>query len=115
MLIVPPAEPRPPSVESEPRTIWTESTANTSRVCEARSRTPSTKMLPWLSKPRMKGRSPIGLPPSAAPKVMPGTVRSASARLFDPVCSITSFGNTITERGVFTSGATCFGPESRSR
>ena len=31
MLIVPPALPRPPSVESDPRTICTESTANTSR------------------------------------------------------------------------------------
>ncbi len=53
--------------------------SNTSRLCEAGSRTPSMKVLPWLSNPRMNGRSPIGLPPSAAPKVMPGTVRSASA------------------------------------
>src|SRR3546814_3036423 len=34
MLIVPPAEPRPTSVESDPRTICTESTANTSRRSE---------------------------------------------------------------------------------
>lgn len=41
-LSVPPADPHPPNVELEPRTICTSSTANTSRVWLARSRTPST-------------------------------------------------------------------------
>ena len=109
-LIDPPADPRPPSVESEPRTTCTESTANTSRVCEAGSRTPSTKVDPWLSKPRMNGRSPIGLPPSAAPKVMPGIVRSASSSVDAPASLITCAGSTTTERGVSIGLATSFAP-----
>ncbi len=57
----------------------------------------------------MKGRSPIGLPPSPAPKVMPGVVRSASCSEFEPDCRITSVGTTVTDLGVSSSGAVNLG------
>ena len=49
--------------------------------------------------------SPTGLPPSAAPMVMPGTVRSASVSDVAPVCAMTSAGTIVTDFGVSSSGA----------
>src|SRR5690606_19145050 len=63
------------------------------------------KVLLCASKPRMKGRSPVGLPPSPAPKVMPGTRRSASCRLSMPVCSSRPCGMIEIDLGVSTSSA----------
>ncbi|MNK92427.1 hypothetical protein D3C87_1125520 [compost metagenome] len=80
-----------------------------SRVCEPASRAPSTKMLAPESKPRMNGRSPSGLPPSPAPKVMPGVVRRASCNVTEPDCWITSAGTMVTDFGVSSSGAVNFG------
>ena len=75
------------------------------------SRMPSTKVLLWPSKPRMKGRSPVGLPPSPAPKVMPGTMRRASCRLVAPV-SCSSCPVTIdTVLGVSSSSAVNLGED----
>ncbi len=54
----------------------------------------------------MKGRSPFGLPPSPAPKVMPGTVRNASAKVVTFVSSISCFEITDTDLGVSRRGAT---------
>ena len=49
--------------------------------------------------------SPTGLPPSAAPMVMPGTVRSASVSDVAPVWAMTSAGTIVTDFGVSSSGA----------
>src|SRR5690554_243974 len=62
----------------------------------------------------MKGRSPCGLPPSPAPMVMPGTVRSASCRLRALESLRTCCGTTVTERGVSISGAVYFEDCARS-
>src|SRR5690349_6932534 len=53
----------------------------------------------------MKRLSPTGLPPSAAPMVMPGTVRRASVSETAPVCAIVSAVTTVTDFGVSSSGA----------
>ncbi|MCY1440105.1 hypothetical protein D9M71_563650 [compost metagenome] len=81
---------------------------NISRVCEATSRRPSMKVSLSALKPRMIGRSPAGLPPSPAPKVMPEVVRSASVRVSAPVSLITCWGMTVTDLGVSRSGAVYF-------
>ena len=83
----------------------TDSRLNTSRVPAAMSRRPSTKVLDWASAPRMKGWSPVGLPPSPLPKVMPGVAFSASCRLVAPLCLINSSLITWTVLGVSSSGA----------
>src|SRR5580765_2577715 len=53
----------------------------------------------------MNGWSPTGLPPSPAPKVMPGVVRSASTRAVEPVWLITSELITVTDFGRSSNGA----------
>ena len=53
------------------------------------SRMPSTKMLPEVSKPRMKIASPVlVLPFSPSRKVTPGVLRSASVSVVAPCCCI---------------------------
>ncbi|MNM97636.1 hypothetical protein D3C81_1101460 [compost metagenome] len=107
-LRLPPVEPAP--VKAEPGPLLTSicSMLNTSRVCAATSRMPSTKVSLSALKPRMNGRSLAGLPPSPAPKVIPGVVRSASARDMEPVSLITWVGITVTVFGVSRSGAVYF-------
>ena len=61
-----------------------------SRTALPRSRTPSKKMLPLASKPRMKMLSlAFELPPSPSSTVTPGVLRSAS-------CSVVAFCSSIT-------------------
>ena len=60
------------------------------------------------SKPRMVGRSPDGVPPSPEVKVMPGTVRSASCSVSEPVRRITSLVTTDTVFGVSSSAPVSF-------
>lgn len=62
----------------------------------------------------MNGRSPSGLPPSPAPNVMPGTVRSASVSVDAPLFWISSCGITVTDFGVSTSGAVNFAEAEKS-
>ncbi|MNO04611.1 hypothetical protein D3C81_2257090 [compost metagenome] len=59
MLIAPVGAERPLSVPAGPLATSTCSVLNTSREIEPRSRTPSTKMLLEVSKPRMKMLSPV--------------------------------------------------------
>jgi hypothetical protein len=113
-LIEPPPLPPPFITPSEPLVTSIESTANTSRLCALMSRTPSRYIELELSVPRMKGRSPSGLPPSPAPSAMPGTVRSASASEAELVSSSTWREITVMVRGVSTSGAVALGLSSRS-
>ena len=48
----------------------------------------------------MNGRSPSGLPPSPAPSVIPGTMRSASASVVERVSSSNWRVSTVIARGV---------------
>ncbi|MNP40152.1 hypothetical protein D3C76_1337640 [compost metagenome] len=101
-------EPAPVKAEPGPLLTSTDSTLKISRLCEATSRMPSTKTSLSALKPRMIGRSPAGLPPSPAPKVIPGVVRKASTKLVAPVSRITCWGMTVTLLGVSRSGAVYF-------
>ena len=52
---------------------------------------PSMKMLPCVSKPRMKMESPVAvLPFSPSRNVTPGVLRSACDNVVAPCCSSTS-------------------------
>ncbi len=59
MLTAPVGAVRPYSVPSGPLVTSTCSMLNTSRLIEPMSRTPSTKMLPEVSKPRRLMLSPV--------------------------------------------------------
>ncbi len=68
-------------------------------------RTPSTKMLPLVSKPRsLKLLVDVEKPFSPASKVMPGVVRSAWVRLVAPRSLMIVPGMTVTVCGVSSSG-----------
>ena len=101
----PPVEPRPVYVEPGPLITSICSSANTSRVCEPASRTPSMNTSEPASKPRIFKLSPAGCPPSPALNVMPGTVRSASTSEVEPVSAISACEITVTDFGVSISGA----------
>ncbi|CFW42114.1 Uncharacterised protein [Bordetella pertussis] len=85
--------------------ISTCSRLNVSRIWVLGSRTPSTKMLPAAFWPRMMGRSPPARPPSPAPMVMPGELRSTSCRLVAAWSWMTCCGTTCTVLGVSSKGA----------
>ncbi len=53
----------------------------------------------------MKGRSARGWPPSPAPKVMPGELRSTSSSEVALVSWMMAWGMTWTDLGVSSSGA----------
>src|SRR5690606_1309209 len=89
--------------------ISTCSRLKVSRTWMLLSRTPSTKMLPAEFCPRMMGMSPPGRPPSPAPKVMPGELRSTSCSEVAAWSWITCWGTTCTVRGVSSRGAVIFG------
>ncbi len=86
MLMAPVGALRPLSVPAGPFSTSTCSTLNTSREIEPRSRTPSTKMLLELSKPRMKSVSPVVVLPFSPTKKVPtpGLLRRASVRVVAP-------------------------------
>ena len=105
MLMLPPAPPRPLKAESAPLITSTCCTLKVSREPAAMSRKPSIEMLCCELMPRIYGWSPVGLPPSPAPKVMPGVERKASSKLFTPRWSNTSRVITCTVLGVSRKGA----------
>src|SRR5690606_2569700 len=107
--MLPPAPPRPEYTESGPLMISTCSTLNVSRTWVLVSRTPSTKMLPAEFWPRIIGRSPPGRPPSPAPMVMPGELRSTSCSEVAAWSWMTCCGTTCTVRGVSSNGAVILG------
>ena len=76
---------------------------------------PSIMMSVLASKPRMKGRSPSGVPPSPAPKVIPGVVRRASARVDTARSCIRDSVMMVTDFGVSRSGAVNFTESDVSR
>ena len=86
MLIAPVGALRPLSVPAGPFSTSSCSMLNTSRETEPRSRTPSTKMLLELSKPRMNKVSPVAVLPFSPTKKVPtpGLLRSASVRVVAP-------------------------------
>ncbi|MNR08196.1 hypothetical protein D3C85_1243410 [compost metagenome] len=81
MLMLPPAPPRPEYTESGPLITSTCSRLKVSRTCVLESRMPSRNRLLAEFCPRMIGRSPPGRPPSPAPNVMPGELRSTSCKV----------------------------------
>ena len=88
---------------------------NTSRLIEPTSRMPSTKMLVWVSNPRMKMASPVCvLPFSPIWKVIPGVLRSASLSVVAPCSCSSSFLMTVMVCGVSTSGCVSFGDDETS-
>ena len=110
-LIAPAAVPRPPKALLGPFETSIDSTAKDSRVCEPTSRAPSTNTSPVASTPRISGMSALAVPPSPAPSVMPGTVRSASSTENEAVFSSVSSEMTLTMRGVLTIGAVALGED----
>jgi hypothetical protein len=85
-----------------------------SRDTVPRSRMPSMKMLPCVSKPRMKMESPVAvLPFSPNRKVTPGVLRSACDSVVAPCCCNTCWLTTAMVWGVSTRACVSLGDADR--
>src|SRR5690606_19920202 len=111
----PPAPPRPLSAAG-PLTTSTCPGLQASRADLPESRTPSTKMLPLVLKPRrLKSFVLLPKPFSPALKLMPGVLRRMSVRFLAPCSWKPSRGITEMVCGVSSSGAVAFGDEGSRR